>query len=111
MTETYKKFVREPLCSGIGSLNRAINLGKYLREHNKDIKFSFFSSYLARAMETAKAISFGFSSEETSSSEHSEETSSSVQLLKFVSEELNRADKHLPNGSQNKTTLEKNQKY
>lgn len=105
------KFVREPLCSGIDSLNRAINLGKYLREHNDDINFSFFSSYLARAMETAKAISFGFTSEETSSSEHSEETSSSVQLLKFVSEELNRIDKRLSNGSQNKTFLEKSKHY
>lgn len=98
------KFFREPLCSGNYSLKRAISLGSFLKTNNPDIRFNFFSSCLPRAMETAKAISFGM---ETDSTER-------IKILEHISESLNIIDMLAMvknTGTQNVTTRDKMGKY
>ena len=104
------KFLREPLCSGNDSLKRAIQLGFFLKSKNPNTQFEFFSSCLPRAMETAKAISFGMrEAEQTPDS-----SSTKIKILENISESLNLIDMvAMPGyiGTQNATTDTKSQEY
>ena len=102
------KFFREPLCSGNDSLLRAINLGYLLKTNNPGIKFNFFSSFLPRAMETAKAISFAMEID-------TPETNKEIKILEHISEEKNYVDYTMAQvhnvGTQNATTPSKFKQY
>lgn len=102
------KFFREPLCSGNDSLLRAINLGSFVKTNNRNIEFNFFSSFLPRAMETAKAISFGMKTD-------TPETNKKIKILEHISEEKNYVDYTMAQfhnvGTQNATTPSKFKRY
>ncbi len=106
-----QKVFREPLCLNKDSINQAINLGKFLKSKFEGKQLYFFSSYLVRTMETAKAITFGYDSDYTLGNE--------IKRLNYISEELKFYDKRIMSDerlrqgktSQSVTTVSKSNKY
>ena len=103
LKEAKQKMFREPLCT-LRDKREILQLGKNLLKTGKEIRF--FSSFLPRAMETAKVISQGYT-------QNQEDKDSEIRRLRYVSEETKFYDcvRWDNKTSQSKTTLRKSDIY
>lgn len=121
--ETWKqKMFREPLCT-LTDKEKMLKLGRNLSNIDPP-NIKFFSSFLARAMETAKIISIGFSDQKEAVAKKKDEavpvegkgavveTDNLIKRIPFVSEEIKFYDKvRGEKTSQSTTTAEKSLDY
>jgi len=116
-----QRFFRQPLCTKSG-INQCFNFVRNLKwaiRENSDLQnpLKFYSSFLPRAMLTAKIISYSYDSPQNNISnnnnisningEESHQISSVKEIipLKYISEKTNRINRLTSNQSQSRTTL------